>query len=471
MLASKVASVMSQFMRGKARICVATVAFGMGIDKADVVGVIHLYLSSSPEHYLQEIGRSGRDGRPANAIALPMIEEVPRRHSLEHSSIISKSQIKALLRSIRGLVLRVKGDDRATGNLPLPLALPVHDSILACDCKSESIETLLSLIEQSGGDDPILQVVGFNYDRAIIALKKRTLQKLAEKEPVMASIHEVSECFNPPIGEEETNPGESSTSKYKVPESFQRQFLAYSLGSYSFSVVDCATNLGPSAEPRHVFAALRRMQSSNELELSLDTTDKGRVFHLKLSSRGALFFKSEQFDRLADDLTGVLYERFVSSISSGAGKVLDMSYIMDEVASACATSEILDTGKSTNLVRFQALVGDYFDGNLLKDSPDVRKLLPASFSKFSENDLRSDTFSVARDLPILAKQVPDTSFATKFGDPTQSDYTALAISKFLHGIESPRAPFLAFRTHPLFGKWNETEFSLIFEAVSTFLEH
>ena len=50
-------------MRGKARICVATVAFGLGINKADVVGVVHLYLSASPEHYLQEIGRAGRDGK------------------------------------------------------------------------------------------------------------------------------------------------------------------------------------------------------------------------------------------------------------------------------------------------------------------------------------------------------------------------------------------------------------------------
>ena len=49
-------------MRGKARICVATVAFGLGINKSDVAGVIHMYLSNTPEHYLQEIGRSGRDG-------------------------------------------------------------------------------------------------------------------------------------------------------------------------------------------------------------------------------------------------------------------------------------------------------------------------------------------------------------------------------------------------------------------------
>lgn len=122
-------------MRGKARICVATVAFGMGIDKADVVGVVHMYLSSSPEHYMQEIGRAGRDGRQAKAIALPMMEEVPRRHSLEHSSIISKSQIRSLLFAIREVVQRSKRSIEEAGNLPLQVALPVRNSVLGCDCK------------------------------------------------------------------------------------------------------------------------------------------------------------------------------------------------------------------------------------------------------------------------------------------------------------------------------------------------
>lgn len=47
-------------MRGKARICVATVAFGLGVNKPDIVGVIHMYLPASPEHYTQEIGRAGK---------------------------------------------------------------------------------------------------------------------------------------------------------------------------------------------------------------------------------------------------------------------------------------------------------------------------------------------------------------------------------------------------------------------------
>ncbi|GMH66345.1 hypothetical protein TL16_g04408, partial [Triparma laevis f. inornata] len=62
MSASDRFSAQSRFMRGKARVIVATVAFGLGIDKGDVAGVVHCCLPKSFEHYIQEIGRAGRDG-------------------------------------------------------------------------------------------------------------------------------------------------------------------------------------------------------------------------------------------------------------------------------------------------------------------------------------------------------------------------------------------------------------------------
>jgi ATP-dependent DNA helicase RecQ len=64
------------FMADRVPVMVATSAFGMGVDKPGIRWVHHVALPDSPDSYLQEIGRAGRDGQPANTVLLFRPEDV-----------------------------------------------------------------------------------------------------------------------------------------------------------------------------------------------------------------------------------------------------------------------------------------------------------------------------------------------------------------------------------------------------------
>ncbi|KAK2512622.1 Recql4 [Columba guinea] len=173
--------VQKSFMSGRLRMVVATVAFGMGLDKPDVRGVIHYNMPKNFESYVQEIGRAGRDGEPAHC-HLFLDPEGGDLHELRrhiHGDAVDFYAIQKLVQKVfapcKCLELHRKHRDAVRdgeledaeiaefleeeedGAAVKPSerrvcykherAIPIQETVEALDLREEGIETLLCYLE------------------------------------------------------------------------------------------------------------------------------------------------------------------------------------------------------------------------------------------------------------------------------------------------------------------------------------
>ena len=100
------------WLKGEFRVMVATNAFGMGIDKPDVRGVIHADVPDSPEAYFQEAGRAGRDGMKAYAVLLFCARDKITLKQRVSDTFPEKSYIRKIYEDINFYYQMAMGDGR-----------------------------------------------------------------------------------------------------------------------------------------------------------------------------------------------------------------------------------------------------------------------------------------------------------------------------------------------------------------------
>lgn len=137
------------FIEDRARIMVATNAFGMGVDKADVRLVVHYEISSSLENYVQEAGRAGRDpSLNADCVILFNEADLDKHFQLLSTSKLALAEIQSLWKAIKDLT-KVRPFVTAS---PIELAREAGWK-LGNDAYSEletRVKTAVSLLEETG---------------------------------------------------------------------------------------------------------------------------------------------------------------------------------------------------------------------------------------------------------------------------------------------------------------------------------
>lgn len=404
--------VQQAFMRGHLRMVVATVAFGMGLDRPDVRAVLHLGLPPSFESYVQAIGRAGRDGKPAHCHLFmhPQGEDLweLRRHA--HADSTDFLAVKRLVQRVfppctcsQRPVSKSSPEEvkEHSGQQTYPVlgqaclgherALPVQSTVQALDMTEEAIETLLCYLELHPRH--WLELLPWTYAQCHLHCLggSAQLQALAHRCPPLAAC----QAKWPP---KDTSQGRSSL-EFGVVE------LADSMGWKLASVRQALHQLKWDPEPKKGAA-----QGTGVLVKFSEL-----AFHLH--SRGDL--TDEEKDQICD----FLYNRVQAREHKALAHLHQMSKAFRSVAFP-SCGPCLEQSNEEHSNQVKTLVSYYFE----EEEEEEETMTDTQGPKPGQTQLQDWEDQIRRDVRQLLSLRPEERFSGR------------AVARIFHGIASPCYP-------------------------------
>uniref|UniRef100_A0A674I1W7 DNA 3'-5' helicase n=1 Tax=Terrapene triunguis TaxID=2587831 RepID=A0A674I1W7_9SAUR len=434
--------VQNNFMCGQLRIVVATVAFGMGLDKSDVRGIVHYNMPKNFESYVQEIGRAGRDGKPAHC-HLFLDPEGGDLHELRrhiYADTVDFFTIKKLVQKVfprcKCLELHRKQQDLKELSVVSLQGGEVLDA--------EMMELMGAGEEQACRDDGMSgqQRVCYKHERAI------SVQQTVESLDIREEGIETLLCYlelHPQCWVELLHPTFSSCRVvcYGGPQQLRATAqssppIAVCLAqerlagvdhthasSVEFDVIALSDSMGWEVLP--VKRALRQLQWSTQLQKGCHGTGKSGV----LVEFGDLSFHLRSYgdltDQEMDSVCNFLHHRVTARETTTLCQLQACFRAFQSVACQASAlySERVDEERSS---RLKALLMDYFEKKPALDETELMGREDEEAEDLNNIKLREWEGQIRSDIWNFLSIRQDEKFSGR------------AIARIFHGIGSPCYP-------------------------------